>query len=514
MIKRAHRPFVGIVISLIIGILLNKFFKINFSLVALIIFVLLSGSILFYKRALVVAFFLHGIFLGLGIFLSQTQTFLPENNIVFASRFYRKTPVCIKGIIVSDIRQREFFNRKKTDFTFQVYGMKTKYGWKKVNGKLFVQIFRIVDFHYGDELFLEGKLHFPCHFSDEKNFSYKDYLSQRGIHLIFSVKKNGNVEILNEGKGHAVRLWFYKWRKKLRDIFQRYLTQNESAIMRAMILGERADIPKHINNLFSQTGTAHILAISGLHVGIVAGLFLIFLKILSLPRKCYFGLAAILLIAYAVLTGLRPSVVRATIIFVVFLFSFILDRESDPLNTLAFSAFLLLLSNPLNLFDIGFQLSFICILSIILFVPETKKVVLKIFPFKENFLHYSFATSLAVWIGSIGIILYYFNIITPVTIIANFFIIPLSSVLVALGFGLIFFSFVFSPVAVFFALSLKICLNLLVGLIFLFNKLPYAYYKIDDVTHWHIILYYIIILIIFLFWKSLSSKASRPLFSS
>jgi competence protein ComEC len=480
---------------------------------AAIVLVFFLFAFCLYRKMHVGVMLVYFIFFGLGIILSQAKEALPKNDIVVISKFYRRQPLSIKGIIISDIRSREFFNRKKTDFVFEVQQFKTKYGWKKVHGKILVQIFRVVEAHYGDELLLEGKLHFPYNFSEGKNFSYKEYLRARGVSLVLSVKKNATFELLRSAQGNKIKDFFYQLRKKLKVVFNDYLIKNESAIMRAMILGDRADIPRHINNLFVQTGTAHILAISGLHVGIVAGLFLIFLKMFSLPRKLYFGLAAFLLIGYALLTGLRPSVVRATIISVVFLLSFIVERENDSLNTLALSAFLILIFNPLNLFDIGFQLSFACILSILLLVPEAIRIFLKIFPFKKNFFHYSVATSFAVWIGSIGLIVYYFNMVTPITIIANLFIIPLSSILVALGFGLLVFSFIFPPASVLFALCLKICLNLLVGLIFLFNKVPGAYYIVNNVTYWNIMGYYIFILIFFFLWKSLSSKPSQGLSS-
>ena len=117
--------------------------------------------------------------------------------------------------------------------------------------------------------------------------------------------------------------------------------------------------------LFVQTGTAHILAISGLHIGVVAAIFLLLVKFIPIGGKCQSAGVIGLLMFYAFLTGGRPSVVRATIMMIVFLASFIVEKERDVLNTLSLSAMIILVYNPLNLFDIGFQLSFVCVLSII-----------------------------------------------------------------------------------------------------------------------------------------------------
>ena len=138
--------------------------------------------------------------------------------------------------------------------------------------------------------------------------------------------------------------------------------------MEGFLLGDRYNIPRHINELFQMAGVVHILAISGFNVGIVAYATFLFLKMFPLGRRWHYILTILLLIAYAVLTGGQPPVVRATIMAAVFLAGFILEREPESINTLACAALLILFVNPVNLFDVGFQLSFVSVLAIIVFI--------------------------------------------------------------------------------------------------------------------------------------------------
>ncbi|MBF0522126.1 MAG: ComEC/Rec2 family competence protein [Candidatus Omnitrophica bacterium] len=513
MSAKIHRPFVSVVLCLILGIMVGKYFPVPGIIFYVAIVLTFTLAVFVFQNAILSAAFLSLTFLFLGAILVESHEALPKDDISYEARYYYKQPLQIRGIVVSDIGHKESFNRRKINFYFQACQIKAKWGWKKAKGKVLVEMFGSPDIHYGDELFVEGKLHRPYNFNHDKTFSYRNYLHQRGVDLILSVKKNAPLKVLAQDQGNPLKGRSLKLRASLNAILNKYLTPNESAVMQAFLLGERTNIPPHINNLFIQTGTAHILAISGFNVSIVAGLFLIFFKLFPLGRRSHLLLTVFLLMGYSFLTGSSPSVVRSTIMAVIFLLSFILERETDPLNTLACSAFLILLWNPLNFFDIGFQLSYVCVLCMILFTPEAVKLMSKAFSLKEDWISYSLSSSVAVWLGVLGLIAYYFKIITPVTVIANFIVIPLSSMLVVLGFGLLFTAVVFPPLGVFFGLCIKISLNLLIGLIFLFSKIPGAYFTLNNITAWHVIVYYVIVLSLFLLWKIFLFKSVPNSFS-
>jgi len=435
------------------------------------------------------------------------------------ARYYRKKPIRIKGVIVSDVEKRKAVNGSKKTFTLDVRKVKADWGWQQIKGKVLVNAFNRPEAAYGDYVMLEGKLHRPYNFSAEKNFSYRDYLSRRGIYFILSIKKSAEARILDRNRGYAFKALSFKVRNKLKSILTGNLSPNEAGIMSAILLGDRSGISKPIRTLFVQTGTAHILAISGLHIGIVAALFLVFIKTIPVGRRGQLGTVIVLLTAYAFLTGGRPSVVRAAIMMVTFLMSLLIEKEFDAFNALCLAAVIILVINPLNLFDVGFQLSFVCVLSIIYLNLVVKKdnrngLLRKgagSGRFIQNrwsyYIFQSFYLSLSIWIGVTGLIAYYFGIITPVTIFANLIVVPLVSVVVALGFGLLAVGILLPSCASIFAACIKVALNVMVGLIYLCDKIPFAYIYIKEVNMGHVTAYYsALFLMIFTPWRQLGGR--------
>ena len=493
----AHRPFSYIVAFYSSGIILNHFIRLPFNYICLCVYIFLFLAVMFSKRAFTATIFLLICIAGLGMVYTQSLQYPERDDIRRVARYYRNKPVKVKGAIVSDVEKSEWHNRIKTSFTLEINEILAKWGWQKKRGMILVNIFNDTDIVYGDQLMIEGKLHRPYNFSNDKNFSYRDYLDRRGTRYILSIKKDAEITVLERNKGNAFKAFSLRLRNNLKNVLSRHLSKNEAGIMRAILLGDRTGIPRSIRLLFVQTGTAHILAISGLHIGIVAAFFLVFAKILPIGRRGQFSLVILLLIGYAFLTGGRPSVIRATIMTVVFLTSFIIEKEMDALNTLCLAAVIILLINPLNLFDVGFQLSFICVYAIIhlhLRMPLKDRCASRWFAAIRQSLY----ISLAVWISVAGLIAYYFGIVTPVTVLANLLVVPLIGVIVALGFGLLFVGFILPSWGYVFADCLKVVLNFLAGFVYLCDKIPFAYIYVREVRLPSIIAYYTVLFILVL----------------
>lgn len=395
----------------------------------------------------------------------------------------------VRGTIISDVEQREFRGVPKTVFTLDVTQAHYPWGWREGEGKLKVQVFQPVDAQFGDRLEMEGKLHRPFDYGQEENFSYTGYLKNYFIHSMFSVKKTGEVMLLEEESGISLRKWAYALRDFLREHLHGQLTPNEAGIMQAVLLGDRSQVPKPVRELFVRTGTAHILAISGLHVGIAAGLFWMVIRLLPLPRRVHIGLTVVCLIFYALLTGLRPSILRAMIMTCVFLLAYICERESKTVNSLSFAACVVLVINPLYLNDVGFQLSFACLFSICTadaFIKLWERRCERKVTRAARFV----LISAAIWIGAGGISMYYFQVFVFVTVLANIFIIPLITIVVGLGFGLLA-SMGWTFLTGMFAVCVKLALNVMVAVIFLLAQIPGAYVFLADVTLLHVLIYYL-----------------------
>lgn len=496
-----HRPFVFIVIFYGAGILTGHYtYASHGYLFPATAFVILLSCVLFKRpKFSTYCIFLTLFFLGMGS-ISHAR-YLARDDITRVP-YYKAQSLKLRGAIYSDIEIHRIGFMDKTSFTLEVLSVETFGKRQKKSGRVLVNIFRKEEnLNYGDEIILEGKLHRAYNFASTGHFSYQDYLENHGVRRILSVKKNTPIDILGHERGHYFLSLLLKWRKFFKNILKDHLTKNEAAIMQGFLLGDRSYIPKHIKELFVHTGTAHILAISGMNVGFVAAMMFLFLKMTPLARKMQFILIIVFLVFYAVLTGAMPSVVRATIMAVILLLSYIMDEEADSINTLCCAAFLILIVNPLNLFDVGFQLSFACVMAIFIIYPFGMKLLEPFFSryrsFGVRFIFQSSIISLAAWVGVAGLIVYYFEMVTPVTILANLFVVPLSSFIIYLGFGLLAVAGLFPYGAYIFAYLIKLTLNVMVGLVFLFDKLPFAYFYVRDVSMKSVMIYYLAVILIF-----------------
>ncbi|MBP9853393.1 MAG: ComEC family competence protein [Candidatus Omnitrophica bacterium] len=515
-----HRPAFWVCLGLMIGIAIDPAIKIP--LIFLVVFVFLSillNCFVIHKNISAVLWLIIFIMVG-SVYRRSYETFEP-NHISHITYSERKNPVVIEGMVGSDVEPRPFFKKRKTVFTLEIKRIKSKGEWKEKSGLVLVNLFRMENIKYGDYLRLEGKLHKPFNFSSDTNFSYRDYLSRRGITFILSIKKDGRVEILKRHQGNVLADVSFRIKHRLISILKRHLPKMEAGIMQAFLLGDRYDIPKDFYDLCKLSGVAHIIAISGYNIGIVTFVIFLILKIFPISRRIQYVLTMILLIFYAFMTGAQPPVVRATIMAMVFLMSLIIEREQDSINTLSLSAVIILLMNPLNLFDVGFQLSFISVLFIIVFYSRLLNLFYKLFRLDENierrgireavvkYFLQSMALSVVAYMGVLPLVVYYFHLVTPIVFLANLLIIPLSSLIIFLGIGLLIVGILCPYIAFTFANCITILMNLMVAGIVFFTKIPGAYFAVSNLPVWSVYTYYGLILGAY-FLLDIRQKLSYP----
>lgn len=289
-------------------------------------------------------------------------------------------------------------------------------------------------------------------------FDYSKYLQNQNIFHELKLKETDKFEVFSDKN-------FYYYinliKSKLLKSYQvdSFKSDNYNLLM-ALLFGEKTELSKELSNNYTQAGIIHILAISGLHIALIYGIILWLTKPLQRLKK---GKVYIFLISlsvlwfYAILAGFSASIVRAAVMFSVIAFAKILNRQSNIYNSLALSAMILLLYNPNYLFDVGFQLSFAAVLSIVVFQPLVRKysyskniVMLKT---KELLL-----ISLVAQIGVLPLSLYYFGQFPLLFLMANLIAIPLSSIILVLGLVLLPFNFLLPKVAVY----LSVLVNFLI----------------------------------------------------
>lgn len=322
-----------------------------------------------------------------------------------------------------------------------------------VRGKLLVFADRYPEFAYGDELVLRGKLENPPVFTNQNNgeveFDYAAYLASQDI---FSVMYYPQIKAVSSANGNPLLAGIYNLKHKLASNLEGVLPEPNSSLACGVLLGQRQKIPQYVQDNFSRTGVFHLLAISGLHLGIIAAMALNTGRMVFGRRGyVYIFLALVVIWLYAVIAGSGAPVVRAAIMASIFLFAELLGRQKNMLPALALSAAIMVAIDPRIIATVSFQMSFSAMVGIILFYPACKamgaKLVAKVFGQKGRIRAISgaitdgLAVGLAATIFVLPLTIHYFGIFTPmgplVTLVMMVALIPLivtSGLAGALGF--------------------------------------------------------------------------------
>jgi len=303
-------------------------------------------------------------------------------------------------------------------------------------------------------------------------------------------------------------------REKVDTIIFEYLPGNEAVLLSAMLLGKREGRYFSLRAAFVKTGTVHILAISGLHVGLIAFILYVALSALRINQKVAIPLAILFLALYAVITGSRVPVIRATIMMLIVLMGALFRRSPSAFNSLGFAAIVILLVNPTQVFSPSFQLSFTAVLSILYITPRVENFF-KVDRFSQNnnfafqVLRYTirlFSVSIAAWMGVAPLVAYHFNIVSPVAIFGNLIVIPLTFFVIASSISFITFSFFIKPLALVFASAAAGIIQFLRFVVNKLSYLPFAYFKIESPPISVILVYYALVFIIFNYRKKCYNK--------
>ncbi|MEI6438335.1 MAG: ComEC/Rec2 family competence protein [Candidatus Omnitrophota bacterium] len=494
-----HRPFVTVTLAFTAGILVGKCAGLPLWFPAVLLMIVTAVGFRFRAHRWAGLLVLVTACLCAGMMALRSYSVLPPEHI---ARLLGQ-PVVLKARVVSDINDGSFGGHPQMSFTVEATDVTVRDAVRRTSGRVQVTVFRSVALEPGDLVELAGVLRRPSGFGGNGRLSYVDTLAGRKVMAALNVKKEGECRVLRRD---LAAFWEKgaRWcREGMSTVLEHYLSPGEAGLMKGLIYGERGDIADHVKNIFLRTGTTHILAVSGMNVAMVAfGIFFL-LNLTPVPRLARMLLAVMLTAWYAYVAGGSSPVVRAAVMSAVLIFSFILEREQDGLNTLAVASLAILAVNPTQLFDIGFQLSFAGVLSLMLVTPPLGGL----FPETcRKIWNEYLGVSIAAFLGTAGIILYYFGTVTPVSLLANIPAVPLVGLITALGALL----FLFSPLswlAIPAALALKAALNLLVYLLYLFTLIPGGFFYVEPLPAlWQVILYYLLVLICIKAWLTNTSR--------
>ena len=364
----------------------------------------------------------------------------------------------------------------------------------RVTAKFLIRFQELVPLRYGKHITLTGVLQEPQGKRNPGGFDYKAHLARQNVVGIIDAKGL----LIGEQDGFPPLQWIEAFRIDTERVINTIYTDPEIAIhpietsshaqlITGILLGKRSDLPSETLEFFRNSGTFHVLSVSGLHVGLVAMFCYFGFSRFRLPEKALYLLTILAVLIYACLIGFRPSVFRAALMTILFLFAVIIDRDADLFNLLAFAALVLLLLNPQQLWDVGFQLSFVAVASIVFFVPKMEKPLRRLWEGTDaspsssrtiltkfrnttvKWLVLSYLVTLAAQIGTGPLIAYYFFRTYPMGIIVGPFAVGLVSLIVAVGMVSISVGFIWLPLAKLLALLNHALVSIFLVLIGMFG---------------------------------------------
>jgi len=409
---------------LILGIVLGFTFEFSLPVIFIAVFISLVFLIYFYFKAessfklpLYFSIFTSVIFLLIGVLRIELQS--PKHQKNHYSKFdYSDNKRIVR--IDKILKSSKFYDKYEAE-VIQVNQIKTK-------GKILInKVKNDIDnpFKVDDILLTNNNLIEVSNALNPNAFDYQKYLKKKGIYHQIKLEVGGFIKLANNKK--TLKGIAFIFREKINKAILKYnFSKEELSIINAILLGQRQDINHEIFENYKNAGAIHILAVSGLHIGII----LLFLNFLLLPLENFKKgkiLKLVILIfclwLYAFIAGLSASVVRAVTMFTAIAIGWMSNRPSSVKNSLVVSLFILLLINPLFLFDVGFQLSYTAVFSIVMIQPFFKdlwKPKYKIINYFWQLLTVSFAAQ----IGILPLSLYYFHQFPGLFFVSSLVIIP------------------------------------------------------------------------------------------
>ena len=265
-------------------------------------------------------------------------------------------------------------------------------------------------------------------------------------------------------------------------------------------MGYKADLSNDVKEAFRASGSSHVLAVSGLHVGIVYFIILFIFSFLG-KRGRWFIIKQMLVLlslwSYVYITGFPVSVIRAAFMLSIICIGNIFHRKGFTYNTLASAAFFILIINPFYFFDVGFQLSFSCVFSILFFQPKISKLFSPKFK-PTRYVWNLFTLSIAAQLGAFPIALYYFGTFPTYFFISNLLILPFVGLIIYLGFSLTIVSLfvslelnIFHHLFDFINILLQFTINAVMQLAYFFESLPLAVLTVNHISLLQLLLIFV-----------------------
>ena len=488
--KLRKNPFLSISISFIIGIILkHNLIEAGPKTYILSIPICLLLVVFFKKLPQILIIIL---FILVGMFRLTVENQINADNIKNIVPKLGPQKVIIEASIIAEPE----IKMNKSKILIAVEKLENMH----VNGKILLFTKGKTLLQYGDKIKFSASLQEPRKNNNPFAFNYKAYLERKKIYCTSYIYDNSQIQIINSEKDLYYHLIITprKWlRKKIYQIYDK----RKAGFLAAVILGEKYNLPEDLKTDFANSGLSHILAVSGLHTGVIALIILSLMQIVLKNRNLVRIITIFILIYYIFLSHSAASVQRAVVMISLFLIGRMTQRHINNINILFTAAFIILIINPNQLFSIGFQFSFLSVFSILVILPVIEKLIR---PVRKRstclfWLINMIAVSLIVQLMLAPLTSFYFSKVAFGGMLANILAIPLISIILPLTFLTLLLPF---PLIIqFYAASAKLLIEILFSISNFISETRFLLLDFVYIDQWQAYASIILIGIITLFWN-------------
>ena len=428
-------PAIRMLIPFMAGIILQWHFQFDLNILLQVIGFSLLVSVAFFffpffkkfKLSAISGLSIIFLFASLGAFLAWKKDIRHEKN-WFGNHYKNETSLIVSLLEPPVEKTKSFKANASIDFLQQ---SDTAHKTKGTIILYFKKDSLIKSLKYGTQLLLKKNLQEIKNSGNPGGFDYKRYSLFQGItHQVYLTESE--FEVLETENKNNFKQFIFSLRKHILSILRKNIKgEKEKGLAEALLIGYKDDLDKTLVQSYTNTGVIHVIAISGLHLGLIYWLLLLLFKPLK-KRKYSRWLQPVLIIAglwlFSLLAGAQPSIVRSAIMFTCIVLGDSFARKTSIYNTLALSAFLLLCFDPYWLWDVGFQLSYAAVLSIVIFM----KPIYNWFYIKNKGLDLLWklnAVTIAAQILTLPVSIYHFHQFPNYFLLTNFIAVPLSSII-------------------------------------------------------------------------------------
>ena len=388
-------------------------------------------------------------------------------------------PVAIAGTVIAepDVRDSVTNLRIQVESAAIISAQNPDGEWASAEGVVLVTALRYPEIAYGTQVTATGRLETPF---ESAEFSYKEFLAREGIHSTMYLPR---VRVSAENQGNPLYTSLLQFKQRAVTTIARIVPAPESAVLQSMLFGDRTFLTDRMLENYRIAGLAHTIVVSGFHVSIILSLVLGFSQFVTTPRWALL-VTTLVLILYAMMVGLKPSVIRAVIMSLAYLLGQVwLGRRTSSLAILGLLAFGMTAYDPTDLYDVSFQLSFAATLGIILYTePISAAIQARVQQitspdFVKGYARHLItivAMTLSAQLLTLPLVAWHFEQISLISIISNLFTVPVLPISMTLGSAATFVGMAFEPLGEILGWLVWLPLRYMTGMLAVFARVPFA----------------------------------------